>query len=84
MISGKSNISETGAIILETLLANRMHELSRKSILREHWSTFDAELMDKAVATLEQAGLLQTIISNNETILKLTNKCLEVMGKSIE
>jgi hypothetical protein len=82
MTSGKSNISETGAIILEDLLANAKHEMSRKHILREHWSSFDAELMDKAVATLEQAGLLQTITNSEGIMLRLTSKCMEVMGKS--
>lgn len=83
MTSGKSNISETGAIILEDLLAARNHEVSRKQLLRDHWSNFDSELLDKATLTLEQAGLLQSHTVGNEMSFKLTDKCVELMrGKS--
>ena len=81
MTSGKSNISETGAIVLEELLsaAGKNYTVTRKVLLREHWSSFDGELLDKATSTLEQAGLLLSVLEGNELAYRLTDKCLETM-----
>lgn len=79
MTSGRSNISETGAIVLEELLSAKDRKLSRKLLLREHWSNFDAELLDKAMVTLEQAGLVTTVVEGSEVSYQMTQKCVEIM-----
>lgn len=82
--SGRGILSEAGAILIQELVAAPGHQLSRKKIIRDHWHTFDATLLDSLVANLEQADLLKTEPMMNgtgvETYYRLTEKCLNTMG----
>ncbi|MGH7239078.1 MAG: hypothetical protein ACREHG_03320 [Candidatus Saccharimonadales bacterium] len=79
--SGKSSISEAGALLIQDLYIADEHKLSRKVVLRKHWANFDAETLDKLVTTLQQGELLQVYVQGSETVYQLTDKALELMGR---
>lgn len=82
MASGKSTISDAGAIVLQDLLLAPNYTLSRKIILRNHWNMFDSEVLDKLIITLEQGELIRTFVEGSEIKYQMTPKCLEIMGSS--
>lgn len=84
MKTGKSTISEVGAILLGDLMKADGFELGRKDLLRRHWSQFDAELLDKTLQTLVPAGMIIESMNGVGTFYKLTEKCLESLSKGVE
>ncbi len=82
---GKSTIAEAGQLIIADLLATKGHMMERGLILRNHWSDFDAEILDKLIVTFEQSGLIQTSTGTDRKLnYKLTTKCLEIMRGTIQ
>ena len=83
MASGKSTIADAGAILLTELQNKDDHCLDRRIVLRNHWQDIDAEILDKLAITLEQAGMIQSILSSTENTIyyRLTSKALEILGK---
>lgn len=80
MSNGKSTISEAGGLVLSALLNCKDYKMSRKSLLMNHWNDIDGEILDKVVATLDQAGLItQGVSEGNLVAYQLTPKCIEVM-----
>lgn len=78
---GKSSIQEAGTIFLNDLWHMQEHKITRKEVLQNHWGVIDHELLDKLVATLEQAGMIKSTIDGPVTTYVATEKCLEIMGK---
>lgn len=77
---GKSEISAAGGIVLTDLLAAKNHTSTRKKIIRDHWQDFDSDTLDKLVATLEVAGMIQLTQVGGEISYTLTETCLKSMG----
>lgn len=81
MSNGRTEQSQAGGLIVTELLAAKNYMLSRKEILRKHWQIVDAETFDKIVVTLEQAGMVVSIMGQDRQIwLKLTPLALDMMG----
>lgn len=83
---GQGTLKTAGAILLQRLLDESTHALSRKVILRDHWFDIDGELLDKLLITLEQGGLVQTINSSDigGQLIKMTPKCLSIMKPEVK
>lgn len=81
MGTGKSTIQESGTIFLNDLWHVQDHKITRKEVLQNHWGIIDAELLDKLVVTLEQAGMIKSIIDGPTVTYIATEKCLEILGK---
>lgn len=77
MASGTSNLSQTGALVLNAIYAQEGHFMQRKKLLAQHWNDFDSETLDKVIMTFEQAGMIQTMMVDNGISYKLTDLCLE-------
>lgn len=80
MVSGKSTVSEAGALFFEEIQQETNYTLSRKSFLQKHWTAIDSEMFDKLVLTLETGGLIQSIMSGSDIFYKLTDKAIEIMN----
>jgi hypothetical protein len=81
MGSGKSQTAEPAAILLAYLFEKGGKE-KRRNVLRSNWQHFDSETLDtKLVPTLEQAGILRTIISADESWLELTDHGMGLFKK---
>lgn len=81
MGTGKSTIQEAGTIFLNDLWHMAEHKITRKEVLQNHWGIIDAELLDKLVVTLEQAGMIKSVIDGPTVIYIATEKCLEILGR---
>lgn len=79
MGGGKSNVAEAGTIFLTELHSAEHHCVSRKRMLQKYWNNFDAELLDKLVTTLEQAGMISTEQHAEGVAYKLTDKCIAML-----
>jgi hypothetical protein len=74
MSSGKSSISEAGGLLFAALLDSPDYTISRKKFLERNWTNVDAELLDKCVVTLEQSGMIESILSGSNIDYRLTTK----------
>jgi hypothetical protein len=74
---GKGIITEQAGIFLNELWEEPEHKATRREILFTYWSEFDAETLDKIVLTLEQAGMVRTMLSDNNSEYQLTDKAQE-------
>lgn len=81
MGTGKSTIQEAGTIFLNDLWHMSEHKITRKEVLQNHWGIIDAELLDKLVVTLEQAGMISSHHEGSVCTYIATAKCLEILGK---
>ncbi len=81
MSSGKGTQAEIGSIFLNTLFESPGNQLSKREILMRHWHEITSEELDKLVITLDQAGLIITIVNGANISYKMTDKCLEVFRK---
>ncbi len=79
MVSGKSTVSEAGALFFEEIQKTENYCISRKVFLQKHWTAVDSEMFDKLVLTLETGGLIQSIMNGADMFYKLTEKALEVI-----
>lgn len=79
MGTGKSSLSEVGAIVIPAIYAAPDHSLSRKRILERHWNDFDAEALEKYITTVSQAGLVEISAYGSDLVYTLTDRCLELL-----
>lgn len=80
MSHGKSEISQLGGLLITELVSSQDNLSSRKDLIRKYWMEgLDAETLDKLVVTLESAGMITQIISNDGVYLKLTKQCLDML-----
>jgi hypothetical protein len=82
MASGKSILADVATTIINEIWAAEGHCSTKRRILQKYWNQFDAETFDKATDTLTQAGMLQTMMVENEIMLSLTQKCIEIIFKN--
>lgn len=82
---GKGTLKEAGAILLQRLLDEPTHRITRKVILRDHWYDIEGDLLDKLLITLEQGGLIQTINSSDMggQLIVMTEKCISIMRPKV-
>ena len=72
--TGKSELSEAGALLTQELMKADGNKISRKEFLRKNWSTVDSDQLDKITATLAGADLVQTLTFGNEVYFVMTQK----------
>ena len=77
MNHAKSEIGTVGGTIILTLLEAPSCMLSRKMLMRNHWRDFDAEMLDKAVLALEEAGFIKTHQTREGLAYQLTAECVK-------
>jgi len=82
MSSGKGTQASAGAILLTALFEAPDYKLDRKQVLLDHWHQITSEELDKLVNTLEQAGLIVTIVVEPKIFYQMTPRCLEIYNKS--
>lgn len=80
MRNAKTVIGDVGGLIVTDLLTAKNYQLSRKSIVRNHWQDFDVEIMDKAILAMEEAGMLQTLQMKDGLYYQLTPQALKILG----
>lgn len=78
MSTGKSNLADAGALVMAEL-KKYPEGVSRKALLRQHWMDFDDGILEKVVVTLEQAEMIQSILSSTDVLYKLTPKAMAAM-----
>lgn len=76
---GKSGVSvdaKTAALLIEDLVANPLHKLTRREFISAHWEDVSVETVDSSVSKLEQAGFLNTLNASG-----VITYCLTELGK---
>lgn len=84
MSSGKSTIAEVGTSLLYQAYEGINHTISRKRFLEINWINTDSDLLDKCATTLEQSGLIRSILNGNEITYQLTEKAIEKMREGVK
>lgn len=83
MSTGQSkNREEIGAFILETMMAAKDHQVSRKQMLQQPIliQPDGGEILDKMMTTLEAGGIVQSItVPGQESYWRLTPRGIEIM-----
>jgi len=80
MASGKSTIADAGTAVLQQLAVAGGYRLSRKVILQNNWTAFDAATLDEIVSTFEQGGIIEVVPMGTEAWYALTKKGLGILG----
>lgn len=81
MAAGKSSLAEIATVILSALNESSGKAMPRKIILQRFWNILDqgAETLDKLVTTLEQGGMIQSIMEDGGITYKMTEKCVTIL-----
>jgi hypothetical protein len=81
MSGGKSSLAEVATLLLSALNDIPEHTLGRKAILQKFWNVLDqgAETLDKVITTLEQGGMIQSIMEGDGISYKMTQKCIDIL-----
>lgn len=80
MSSGKSTTSEIAAVLIEDIWRSKNRVLSKGEFLGRYFHQFDLDLVDKAMTTLVQAGLIKEFLSGSEISYTVTDKCKNVFN----
>ena len=83
MGSGKSDKATIGATVINALWEAKDKTLTRQTIMFRHWNDFTHVELDEIIVSLEQAGMIVTIMSGNEISYKMTPKGLEKFERKI-
>jgi len=81
---GNSNVAQIGSILLAELWKSPNKTISRKELLLKYWVDFTAKDLDELISTLEQAGMIKTILDGNECTYKMTDKCQKVFSEQVK
>lgn len=81
MSTGKSTLSETHAIVINEIMSSKEGYVTRKQVLQKHLFSFDAEMLEKSLDTLQQAGMVSITPMNGDIGYKLTEKAIELLDK---
>lgn len=84
MSSGKSSIAEVGTTLLYQAFEAANYTISRKRFLEINWINADSELLDKCATTLEQSGLIRSILNGNDINYQLTDKAIDKMKEGVK
>jgi hypothetical protein len=75
MSSGKSTIGEAAALLIEDIWNSQYRKISKAEFLGRYVHTFDHELCDKMLMTLQQAELIKMVlIDGNREAYEMTSK----------
>lgn len=79
MSSGKSTVAEVGAALIEDIWNSPRKQVSKAEFLSHHFHSFDLEILDKCISTMQAAGLLQTTLDLGKGTehYVVTEKCKE-------
>ena len=82
MSHGKTDLSQAGGLVVTELLQSPGYKLSRKELIRKHWTNgVDADMLEKIVINLEAAGMaVQVQEGKNGLFIQLTKACLDMMN----
>lgn len=80
MGNGRNPTSQVGSLILAEMFEAKDFTLPRKRILEEHWQDISGEDLDKLMVTLDQAGLIRTLVSGISTSFQLTEQGVKTLG----
>jgi hypothetical protein len=78
MTSGKSTIGEAAALLIEDIWNSQHKKISKSEFLSRYIHSFDAELCDKMLTTLQQAELIKMVLIDN------TREAYEMTPKGVE
>lgn len=78
MSGGKATTAECSAILIEDIWVNSKRRMTRTEFLQRHFYQFDVELVEKTVATLSAAGLVEEHLVERELFLEITDKAVEL------
>lgn len=81
MSSGKSATADVATIVITEIYEAENHCMTKGKILQRNWNQFDAETLDKVIDTLTQAGMMTQMMIDNQILLSLTPKCIEILFK---
>jgi len=82
MGNAKTPVAEVATILIHELFIAKDKTLSRRMILGKHFNQFDSEMLDKAVITLEQGGMIITQMSSEGGVAyRMTEKCGDLLEK---
>lgn len=83
MSSGKSSLTEVTTHILSAMNDSKDRIISRKVLLERFWNILDqgAETLDKVVTTLEQGGMIQSMMIDEGISYKMTQRCVDLLFK---
>ena len=82
MNHNKDESGQAGGVVVSELSEARGYMLSRKELIRKHCLAVPnyAELLDKIIVSLEQAGYIQQMQNKDGLYIKLTDSCLAELG----
>lgn len=85
MSHGKTDLSQAGGLVVTELLQAPGHVLSRKELIRKHWTNgVDADMLEKIIINLEAAGMAVQVQNKGGLFVQLTKSCLDMMNVSGE
>lgn len=85
MSHGKSEISQLGGLVITELISSPHYTRSRKELIRKYWPDgLDGDSLDKLIVTLDSAGMIQQVQTNEGLFLILTKTCLDMVGQPTE
>ena len=79
MNNAKTEIGAVGGLVITELFSAKDYKLTRKDIVRTHWQNIDLDLLDKAISSLEEAGMIRVHQSKEGQAFELTPYCLQIM-----
>ena len=79
MSSGKSEMADKGALLLNSLWESKDKKITREEFLRNQWHMVSAEDLDKLITTLTGAKLIE--LSQDGKIFSMTEKCMNIFNK---
>lgn len=81
MSHGKTDLSQAGGIVVGELLAASEYKMSRKDLIRKHWTNgVDADMLEKIIVNLEAAGMIVQHQHKEGLSIQLTKSALDTMG----
>lgn len=82
MATGKASISDVLASLIEEVWVSKEKQISKPEFLTRYFHRFELEVIDKAIDTGQQAGLLVQHINthNSEISYTITEKSIKLFG----
>lgn len=81
---GKSQLAEQTHLVLKILWSQPDHFIFRSALLQRHYDMFDTFDLDRILATLQNAGLVEQDRFENNMVIRMTDNGVEAMKKLIE
>lgn len=82
--NSKSEVAPQSASVMKTLYESKEFRMSRKKILRKLWGECDAMVFDRVISTLDQAGIVSSVMEGSEVMYILTHKGRDIVMNTLE